>query len=163
MIVLLRHLPHRANLASEEREAIEAFVGVLKAAADMATHFAQYSEATLAAQIAVPVGTSIPVMMLGAQGEFGPAWGPCGRLIAAEAYRLAPERSDGIGRFVLPWAQPSSEQTRGMPSSIRPGIDELVAADNAIVAEIEGQIQKLNNQAQRAAGMIVDDREDAAA
>jgi hypothetical protein len=83
--------------------------------------------------------------------------------VLAELYRLAPERQDGVGRFVFPFCKPSSEQTRGQPAAIKPGIEELVAADNAIIAEIEAQVEKLNAQAMRAAEMIPADRKDVAA
>jgi hypothetical protein len=82
------------------------------------------------------------------------------RLILAELYRLAPEREDGIGRFVLPFAKPSSEQFRGNPTAIPAGIDELRAADNAIVADIAQQIEKLDEAAMRFA--LATDRKDAA-
>jgi hypothetical protein len=128
-----------------------------------AKEYGRYSEATLAAQIAVPVGTVIPVMAIGPNGLYGPAFGPCERLVLAELYRLAPERQDGVGRFVFSFCKPSSEQTRGQPAAIKPGIDELLAADNAIIAEIEAQVEKLNAQAMRAAEMIPADRKDVAA
>jgi hypothetical protein len=140
----------------------KAMAAVLKAAAEMAAAYAEYSEATLSIQISVPTGTVIPVMMIGPEGIYGAAFGPCERLILAELYRLAPERSDGIGRFVLPFSRPSSEQTRGHPAAIRPGIEELVAADKAIISEIELQIEKLNGQTLRAAGVPADDQKDAA-
>ena len=130
---------------------------------EAAKEYGKYSEATLSALVAVPTGTTVPVMMIGPEGSYGPAFGPCERLLLAELYRLAPEREDGIGRFVMPFAKPSNEQTRGTPETIRPGIDELLAADRAILAEIERQIEKLNKQAMAAAGMITEDRKDVAA
>jgi hypothetical protein len=140
----------------------KAMAAALKAASDMAAAFGEYSESTLRAAVAVPIGTVVRQMAIGAEGFAGNAFGPCERLILAELYRLAPERQDGIGRFVLPFAKPSSEQTRGQPTAIKPGIEELLAADDAIVADIVAQIEKLNTQAQRAAGMIPSDRKDAA-
>jgi hypothetical protein len=61
----------------------------------------------------------------------------------AELYRLAPERADGIGRFVLPFAKPTSELLRHKPEAIPSGIDEFRAADKAIVSEIEAQVGAL--------------------
>jgi hypothetical protein len=136
---------------------------VLELFGEAAKEYGKYSEATLSALVAVPTGTAVPVMMIGPEGLYGPAFGPCERLLLAELYRLAPERQDGIGRFVMSFAKPINEQMRGQPTAIKPGIDELLAADDAIIAEIEGQIKKLNDQAMRAAGMITDDRKDAAA
>jgi hypothetical protein len=141
----------------------KAMAAVLKAAADMAAAYGEFSEATLRAVVAVPMSTVVPQMAIGPNGVYGAAFGPCERLVLAELYRLAPERQDGIGRFVLPFAKPSSEQTRGEPTAIRPGIEELSAANSAIVANISEQIDKLNDQAARAAGMIPADRKDVVA
>jgi hypothetical protein len=132
----------------------KAMDSVLKAAADMATAYGEYSEATLRTLSAVPAGTVVPQMSIGSEGFAGPAFGPCERLILAEMYRMAPERADGIGRFVLPFAKPSSEFVRGNPGEIKPGIDELREADAAIVADIGRQIEKLDSHAMRAAEMI---------
>jgi hypothetical protein len=150
----------KKEMAAREK----AMAAVLKACADMAAAYGEYSESTLCTLMAVPSGTHVPMMMIGATDGFsGAAFGPCERLILAELYRLAPERQDGIGRFVLPFAKPSSEQTRGQPAAIKPGIEELLAADNAIIADIVEQIEKLNRQAMRAAGMITEDRKGVAA
>lgn len=119
---------------------------VLKAAADMAAAFGEYSEATLRAAVAVPTGTVAIAMSIGAEGHGGIAFGPADRLVLSELYRLAPERHDGIGRFVLPFAKPPNEMMRGLPTDIAPGLDELIAADAAIVANIEAQIKKLNDE-----------------
>jgi len=140
----------------------KAMAAVLKAAADMALAYGEYSEATLRTLSAVPAGTHVPMMSIGSEGFAGPAFGPCTRLILAELYRLAPEREDGIGRFVLEFAKPSSEFLRGKPDSIKPGIEGLIEADAAIVTDIGKQIERLNDQAARAAGMTTDDRKDAA-
>jgi hypothetical protein len=129
----------------------KAMAAVLKAAAEMAAAYGEYSEATLRTLSAVPAGTVVPQMAIGSEGFAGPAFGPCERLILAEMYRLAPERADGIGRFVLPFAKPSLEFVRGKPGEIKPGIDELREADAAIVADIGRQIEKLDNHAMRAA------------
>lgn len=135
---------------------------VLKAGAEMAAAYGRYSEATLRVLAAVPVGTAVPMMSIGSEGFGGPAFGTLERLILAEFYRLAPERSDGVGRFVVPFAKPSSEQFRGNAGAIRPGIEELRDADAAIVADISKQIDKLNDEAMRAAGISTDDRKHAA-
>jgi hypothetical protein len=127
----------------------QAMAAVLKAAADMATAYGEYSEATLLAAAVVPSGTTVPQMAIGGAGLYGAAFGPCDRLILAELYRLAPDRRDGIGRFVLPFAKPPSEQFRGNHTAIPAGIDDLLASDNAIIADIAQQIEALNEAAMR--------------
>jgi hypothetical protein len=129
----------------------KAMAAVLKAAAAMAVAYGEYSEATLRAAAVVPSGTGIPPMTIGGDGMYGAAFGPCERLIQAELYRLAPQREDGIGRFVLPFAKPSSEQLRGNPAAMPAGIDELLAADMAIIADITQQIENLDEAAMRLA------------
>jgi hypothetical protein len=133
--------------AVEQRES--AMDRVLKAAADMAAAYGDYSEATLRAAISLPSGTAVPPMTIGGEGLYGAAFGPCERLILAELYRLAPEREDGIGRFVLPFAKPPSEQFRSNHPAIPAGIDELRAADAAILADISRQIENLDEAAMR--------------
>jgi hypothetical protein len=132
----------------------KAMATVLEAAATMAKAYGAYSEATLAAQIAVPTGTAVPVMMIGPEGLLGAAFGPCERLIESELYRCAPLRADGIGRFVIPLAKPTAEMFRLQPEAIPAGIDELRAADQAIVAEIEKQVAALDQRAMAAASAV---------
>jgi hypothetical protein len=127
----------------------KAMAAVLKSVAEMATAYGEYSEATLRAVTAAPSGTVVPVMTMGDLGSYGPVFGPCERLVLAEFWRCAPDRSDGIGRFVLPFAKPPNEMVRGTPSAIRPGIDEMRAAHAAIIADITKQIEKLDEQAMR--------------
>jgi hypothetical protein len=127
----------------------KAMAAVLKAAADMAASYGEYSELTLSTLAAVPSGTVVPVMTIGSEGFAGPAFGPCTRLILAELWRLAPDRADGIGRFVLEFAKPASVLVPGKPENIKPGIDELLAADQAIIADIVKQIEKLDEAAMR--------------
>lgn len=117
---------------------------VLAAAAAMAEAYAEYSAASLRAQIAVPSGTTVPPMMMGPEGLYGPAWGPCERLVLAEIYRLAPARQDGAGRFVVPFARPLSETVRNNPGAIPAGLDEFTRADQVIVNDIARQIERLN-------------------
>ena len=124
---------------------------VLEAAAAMAAAYGRYSEATLDAQTAVPSGTVVPGLMVGPEGLYGPAFGPCKFLILAELYRLGPDRRDGIGRIVLPFARPATESTRLDHAAIPPGLDEFKAANRVIVTEIERQVATLDAQAMAAA------------
>jgi hypothetical protein len=127
-----------------------AMAAVLEAAATMAQAYGDYSEATLAAQIFAPTGTTIPVMTIGPNGMFGPAFGRCERLVLGELFRLAPHRVDGVGRFVLPFAESPNEMVRHQPEAIPPGLEEFRAAAEVIVAEIERQMDHLNNSARAA-------------
>jgi hypothetical protein len=145
------------KLAMKARE--EAMAAVLAAGSAMAAAYGEYSEATLRAQIAVPTGTAVPQMGIGPNALYGPAFGPCERLILAELYRLAPARADGIGRFVLPFAKPISEMLRNQPDAIAPGIGELRAANQAIMQEIEAQVSALADREMTAAA---GDRKEAA-
>ena len=131
-----------AAFADREKE----MGAVLAAAAAMAKAYGRFSEATLRAVAVVPSGTVVPVMGIGPHGVYGPAFGPAGNLILAEFYRLAPERKDGVGRFLLPFCKPMSELTRLQPQAIPAGIDEFTAADKAILADIAIQIERLNGR-----------------
>jgi hypothetical protein len=131
------------EFTSKMKDRASAMDAVLAAAAAMAKAYGDFSEATLKAAISTPSGTSVPPMAIGPSGAYGPAFGPCERLVLAELYRLAPERADGIGRFVLPFAKPTSELLRHKPEAIPSGIDEFRAADKAIVSEIEAQVGAL--------------------
>jgi hypothetical protein len=147
----------RKEFAAREK-AMEA---VLEAAAAMAKAYGEYSEATLRALAATPTGTVIPAMFMGPENSYGPAFGPGERMVLAELYRLSPERSDGIGRFVLPFAKPSSEMVRNKPEEMPAGMDELRAAHEAIIANVALQIERLDDLAQQAAEKTTD-RKDAA-
>ncbi len=137
-----------------------AMAAVLKAAADMAVAYGEFSELTLTTLAAVPAGTIVPIMAIGGEGFAGPAFGPCTRLILAELWRLAPARSDGIGRFVLDFARPTTTVLRDNPDAIEAGIDELRAADEAILGDIVKQIERLDQvSVQRA---LATERKDAA-
>jgi hypothetical protein len=98
-------------------------------------------------------------MAIGENGSYGAVFGPCERLILAELYRLAPEREDGIGRFILPFAKSPNVMLTGKPSAIRPGIDEMRDAHASIISDIARQIEKLDEAAMRFA---LADRKDAA-
>jgi hypothetical protein len=124
----------------------KAMGAVLEAAKTMAAAYGRYSEATLAAQIAAPSGTAIPQMAIGTDGLAGPTFGPCERLILAELYRLAPERGDGAGRFVLPFAKPTNVFYPD-PTAIPPALSEFIKADQIIIDHIEKQIAALDQHA----------------
>ncbi|MCW2218311.1 hypothetical protein M2232_001843 [Bradyrhizobium japonicum] len=130
-----------------------AMADVLKAAADMAKAFGAYSEASLKAVSVVPVGATVPQMAVGPDGAYGTVFGPCELLILAELWRLAPDRKDGTGRFILPFAKPVMEMTRNKPEAMPEGMAEFKAAHAALLANISEQIEHLNETTMRAAEM----------
>ena len=129
-----------------------AMAEVLKAVETMAAAYDRYSETSLAAQIAAPAGTSIVQMTLGKNGLYGAAFGKCERLILAELFRVAPMRANGIDRFVIPFAKPTSMESTN-PADYPVGIDEFRAANQAIVADIARQISELDERAMTRATM----------
>ena len=137
----------QASMQIRERE----MAAVLEAIATAAAAYGRFSEASLSAQIAAPTGTSVVPMTMGPEGLYGHAFGPCEQLILSELYRLAPERADGLGRFVVPFAKPFAEAVRHNPAAIPPGIDAMRAASQAILADIEKQISALDQRAMAAA------------
>jgi hypothetical protein len=124
----------------------KAMAKVLEAAATMAAAYGQYTEATLGAQIAAPIGTTIPPMSIGPNGLYGNVFGRCEILVLTELWRLAPYRADGVGRSVLPFAKPLTPLSPGNPAALPPGIDEMRAAHVAILTEIEKQIAALDQR-----------------
>lgn len=150
-----------AEFKKEFAEREKAMGAVLDAAAAMAKAYGEYSEATLRALAAAPTGAVIPPMFMGPENSYGPAFGPGERMILAELYRLSPERSDGIGKFVLPFARPTSEMTRNKPEEMPAGIDELRAAHEAIISSVARQVDRLDETAKQAAEDS-SDRRDAA-
>lgn len=145
-----------AEFTKEMAAREKAMGAVLEAAAAMAEAYGEYSEATLRALAATPTGTMVPTMHMGPENAYGPAFGPADRIVLAEIYRLSPERSDGIGRFVLPFAKPSSEMVRNKPSEMPAGIDELRAAQEAIISHVSRQVERLDEQAMRSAETITE-------
>lgn len=123
---------------------------VMKAVTDLSDSYGKFSECSLGIISVLPSGAVLPTMSMGPNGIFGPALGPCGQLILAELWRVAPERRDGTGRFVLPFVKVGIELLKDV-SELPVGIDELRTADQAILANISEQIEHLNETALRAA------------
>ncbi|HEU4805554.1 hypothetical protein [Nitrobacter vulgaris] len=123
----------------------------LEAAAAMAIAYGEYSEATLTASAAIPTGTVMPAMNMGPNGLFGAAFGQCERLLLTELFRLAPRRADGSGTLLLPFAKPSAEAFRNHPEKIPAAVEEFMRASDAIVRDIERQVEKFDQAAMRAA------------
>jgi hypothetical protein len=124
---------------------------VLQAVATMVAAYADYSEATLQAAQSLPGGTTAPVINMGPANTYGASWGPCERLLLAEMYRLAPQRKDGAGRFVLPFANSSPLATTTNHNALPAAIDEFKRADGIVLAEIRSQVETLDKRAMNAA------------
>ncbi|MCW2219512.1 hypothetical protein M2232_003044 [Bradyrhizobium japonicum] len=128
---------------------------VMKAVADLSAAYGKFSECSLNIASVMPSGTVLPTMSIGPNGIYGPALGPCGQLILAELWRIAPERRDGAGRYVMPFVRPGLELMKDV-AELPAGIDELRTADQAIIANISQQVEHLNEAVMRAADMIED-------
>ncbi|MBR0936693.1 hypothetical protein [Bradyrhizobium jicamae] len=122
-----------------------AMAKVMEALAVVAKAYGEFSEATLAAQIAVPIGTTAPQVGMGKNGVLGPSFGPCEGLLLAELWRLGPARKDGVGRFVVPFAKASPFMTSSDHRDLSAGIEEFRKADQVVMAEIEKQIERMNS------------------
>lgn len=126
---------------------------VMKAVADLSAAYGRFSECSLNIASVMPSGTVLPTMSIGPNGIYGPALGPCGQLILGELWRIAPNRRDGTGRFVMPFVKPGLELMKDV-AELPVGLDELRAADVAILANVSQQVESLNEAAMRAADMI---------
>jgi hypothetical protein len=118
--------------------------------AALAQAYAEYSEETLAAQLAVPAGTTVPAIAAGELGSYGHVFGPCEKMLLAELFRVAPERKDGIGRFVVPFAKSpihSDTNHKALPAAI----DEFNAANTAITQSIIAQVSQIDTREMTAA------------
>jgi hypothetical protein len=120
-----------------EREA--AVAEISDAAAKMAAAYAHYAQSTLKMMGVRPIGTTLPVMSLGENGIFGSATGNLELLISAELLRQS--AADAAGqRYVLPLVKPTIKD----PAFIAPAIDTFKEAAAAILAEIKGQVERID-------------------
>jgi len=136
----------KAAMAGREK----AMAKALDALAVFAVEYGAYSQATLTAMESVPAGTIAPMVAMGPLGGLGASWSNCERLLLGELFRLAPERADGTGRFIAPFAKAplhSDLNHRSLPSAL----DEFRKADAAVLAEISRQVSDLDKRAMSAA------------
>lgn len=127
----------------------KALAEVMATVVAMQKAYTGFCEATQAAEVAVPLGASIPLMQTWPNGVGGHSFGRQGQLILGEFWRIAPLR-DGIPRFALPFAK--CPVVNGMnPAHLPPAIDAFREADAVIVARIEEQVRLMNNAAMSAA------------
>jgi hypothetical protein len=117
----------------------------LDALAAFSRAYADYSEETLAAQIAVPAGCVVPTINMGELGSYGPSFGTCERMILAELFRIAPPRKDGIGRFVFPAAKSpihSDQNHQELPTAI----SEFQKANATVTQSIIAQVSAIDSR-----------------
>jgi hypothetical protein len=132
-----------AEFKNAQAGRVSAMAKVLDALSELAISYAEYSEATQAAQVAMPSGTHPATINMGPLGTYGHSFGPCSQMLLAELYRVAPERKDGIGRFILPFAKSplhSSTNHKELPAAI----DEFRKTTEIVTQDIQSQVEKLN-------------------
>jgi hypothetical protein len=129
---------------------LKAMTSALEALATFANAYGEYSQATLTAMESIPAGTIAPQIAMGPLGGYGASWSNCQRMLEAELFRIAPERADGIGRFIAPFAKAplhSDSNHRALPNAL----DEFKRADQVVMAEISRQAAELDRRAMNAA------------
>ena len=117
---------------------------ICAAAATMATAFQRYSSETLMMLGVRPVGTSIPTMAMGPNGQYGSAIGNLERLIGVSCWLSA--RPDDTGqKYVLPFAAaPGMHSTD--PADYPQPIAAFREAQAAILAEIKAQVLRIDSE-----------------
>lgn len=129
---------------------LEAIGEGLKHLDAFAACYSKYAIATKSMVDVLPSGTFLNHVGMGANGELGTWIGDLGALIQAEAWRLT--RPDKQGRGArLPFAKPASWMQRDNAAAIPPAIDILTQAHDAVIADVEGQVSRLNTAAMTAA------------
>jgi hypothetical protein len=132
----------------------KAMAKALDALAAFAIAYADYSEQTLSAQISVPAGCVVPTIAAGPLGSYGHVFGPCEKMILAELFRTAPERKDGIGRFLPPFAKSpihSDTDHRKLPTAISEYEKANAAVTQSIIAQVSAIDAREMTAAQKAA------------
>jgi Skp family chaperone for outer membrane proteins len=118
---------------------------VMDAIATAAPAFSTYAIETGKMVAALPTGTNIGIVGMGRNNWAGSWLGDCANLIAAEAYRLAVPDKTGRGAR-LPFAQ-APDLSTGDVAKIVPAIDLMSEAQDHVMREIEGQMERLNREA----------------
>jgi hypothetical protein len=138
----------REHVAAREKH----MAAALAHAGEMAKAYRQFMFESEAMVSVLPSGTALPTLAMGENGLSGNLLGSCDRLLLAEMYRLGAEQ-DGDGRRAptLPFAKPQVMELRDQPDRIRPGLDVLQEAHDAMLREIEGQIARLDAKVMQAA------------
>ena len=116
----------RADQFGEFKKAMaareKAMTAMLQAAAMLATTYSgKPTKQRWPSGAAEPFGTKIQ-MSVGPNGIYGSFFGKFENLILAELFRAAPQRTNGVGRFTLPFAKPPSILTTD-PSAFPPALE----------------------------------------
>lgn len=140
----------RASQGAEFKKKLTAFdkavATLLQDVATLAAHYSDTLEAMLTVEAAQPYGTKVPVeLSVGPNGLYGRFFGKLEMLLRAEFHRAAPERANGTGRFLVPWARGPSILTNDH-SAFRPALDETREASRHVLAVIEMQIASLDER-----------------
>jgi hypothetical protein len=118
---------------------------MLKAVTEFAVAYSDHYEQTLLARAAAPSGTSIRVTNFGPNDIYGNLFGKLGNLLLFELFRAAPERTNGVGYFRLPFSKmPPLLSTD--PSAFPGALDETRAAHRMILADVSSQIAILDGR-----------------
>jgi hypothetical protein len=139
-----------ASFEAAQAGRLTAMAKALDAVKVFANAYSDYSEKTLEAQISVPAGTTVPAIAMGELGSYGHVFGPCEKMILAELFRIAPERKDGIGRFLPPFVKSpihSDTDHRKLPSAI----SEFEKANAAVTQSIIAQVSQIDTREMTAA------------
>lgn len=121
---------------------LKAVATIMEAVATAAKAYNEYALATNQMVVAIPTGTRLGQIHIGRNG-YGGSWiGDLKDLIASEAYRVAPIDAHGRGAR-LPFAN-APEITSTDPGKFPPAIDLMTDAQQAVLRDIEGQMQRLN-------------------
>jgi hypothetical protein len=138
----------RKHVAAREKHMAAALVH----AGEMAKNYRQFMFESEAMVSVLPSGTAMPTLHMGVNGLSGNLLGSCDRLLLAEMYRLGAEQdADGRRAPTLPFSRPQTIDLRDQPDRIRPGLDVLQEAHDAMLREIEGQIARLDAKVMQAA------------
>lgn len=140
----------RAKIRSSQLEAMiahakdrdTAVLEICEAAKAMAAAYQRYSQSTLKMLGVKPIGTAIPAMGMGPNALCGSVIGNLELLIAVELFRRSEDDADGQ-RYVVPLARPLSA-TNASPITTPPAIEMFRAAQAAILADIQGQVEKID-------------------
>lgn len=121
---------------------LKAMATVMDALATAAVAYSQYAIETNAMVVALPTGTRMSFMAMGRNGYAGSWVGDCKSLITGEAFRLTIADEHGRGAR-LPFAtQP--ELSTDDHRTIVPAIDIITEAQESVLRDIEGQMNRLN-------------------
>jgi hypothetical protein len=122
---------------------------LMEALATASKAFSEYAIETNAMVVALPTGTRMAFLGMGRNG-YGGSWiGDLKSLIAAECFRLTVTDERGRGAR-LPFAQ-APELTSNNPGALTPAIELMTEAQETALRDIEGQMNRLNDEQMAAA------------